>query len=123
MGFCHGNGYTIGFGDCRGKVLPAVDDSCFSTNPTPKIALHGYWRSGSSWRLRIVLNLKGLDFEYKAVNLLKGEQKGEDITSMNPMQQVPVLEIDGQNMTESMAICEYIEEKYGHKGTRLLPNG
>jgi len=75
--------------------LPAVDDSCFSTNPNPKIALHGYWRSGSSWRLRIVLNLKGLDFEYKAVNLLKGEQKGEEITAMNPMQQVPVLDIDG----------------------------
>ena len=88
-----------------------------------KIALYGYWRSGSSWRLRIVLNLKGLDYDYIPVNLLQGKQKEADIVAMNPMMQVPILKIDGHTMTESMAICEYIEEVYGGDGVRLLPTG
>ncbi|ONK74677.1 uncharacterized protein A4U43_C03F9010 [Asparagus officinalis] len=41
---------------------------------TPKLKLHSYWRSSCSQRVRIALNLKGLGYEYKAVNLLKGEQ-------------------------------------------------
>lgn len=69
-GVCKGNGYTIGFGECRGKVLPALDDSYFFTTKK-KPVLYGYWRSGCSWRLRAALNIKGIDYEYKAVHLVK----------------------------------------------------
>ena len=89
-----------------------------------KVVLHGYWRSGCSWRLRTVLNYKGIDFEYKAVHLVKdgGEQHSEAYKKLNPAEMVPCLEIDGQILTESMAICEYLEEVHGDDGKKLLPS-
>ena len=87
------------------------------------MVLHGYWRSGCSWRLRTVLNFKGIEFEYKAVHLVKdgGEQHSEEYKKLNPAEMVPTLEIDGLKLTESMAICEYLEEVHGDKGKKLLP--
>ena len=77
-----------------------------------KVVLHGYWRSGCSWRLRIVLNLKKIEYEYKPVNLLEGDHKKEEYLKINPAGLVPTLEMDGHQFTESMPICEYIEEAY-----------
>jgi maleylpyruvate isomerase len=80
--------------------------------------LYGYWRSSCSWRVRIGLAWKNQPFSYLAVHLLKdgGQQKGEAFTSLNPMQSVPVLEVeDGGRMhhlTQSMAILEYLEERW-----------
>ncbi|KAK6121248.1 hypothetical protein DH2020_045022 [Rehmannia glutinosa] len=67
-----------------------------------KLKLYSYWRSSCSHRVRIALNLKGLDYEYIAVDLLKGEQKSPEFLKLNPLGYVPVL-VDGDT---------YLEEKY-----------
>lgn len=74
--------------------------------------LHGYYRSSTSYRLRIALELKGLTFENVPVNLLKSEQKSEAFTSRNPFASVPMLETDGHDRAQSMAILEWLEEAY-----------
>ncbi|MFT7621024.1 MAG: maleylpyruvate isomerase [Myxococcota bacterium] len=77
-----------------------------------RLALHGYWRSSCSWRVRIALEHKGLDYEYVAVHLVQdgGVQHSEAHRAINPMRQVPVLVADGVPMGQSMAILEYLEE-------------
>ena len=72
--------------------------------------LHGYWRSGSSWRVRIALAWKGVAFETAPVNILKGEQDGADYRALNPEGRVPTLEIDGLRLVQAPAILEYLEE-------------
>lgn len=76
--------------------------------------LHGYWRSSCSWRVRIALGIKGVVYEYVPVHLLKGEQRADEHASKNPMQQVPVLEIEHGGKThrlgQSLAIIEFLEE-------------
>ncbi len=75
--------------------------------------LFGYWRSSASYRVRIALALKNIDYEYRQVNLLKGEQKSEAYLARNPLALVPALETDiGAVLTQSLAIMEYLEEAY-----------
>jgi maleylacetoacetate isomerase len=74
--------------------------------------LYNAWRSSASFRVRIALNLKGLPFEYVPVHLLKGEQFAAAFSALNPSQLVPVLEHDGHVLAQSLAIIEYLEEKY-----------
>ena len=74
--------------------------------------LHGYYRSSTSYRLRIALELKGIAYENCPVNLLKSEQKGEAYTSRNPFGSVPMLEADGRDRAQSMALLEWLEEAY-----------
>ncbi|UOR16767.1 maleylacetoacetate isomerase [Qipengyuania aquimaris] len=81
--------------------------------------LHGYYRSSTSYRLRIALELKGLEYEYVPVNLLKSEQKGEAFTSRNPFGSVPLLEVDGKDRVQSMAQIEWLDEAYPDRP--LLP--
>lgn len=75
-----------------------------------RIVLHGYWRSSSSYRVRIALALKGLAYEYAAVNLLAGEQRDARFRAVSPTELVPALEVDGHVVVESLAICELLEE-------------
>eukprot|EP00474_Spongospora_subterranea_P009580 CRZ10038.1 hypothetical protein [Spongospora subterranea] len=82
--------------------------------------LSSYWRSSCSYRVRIALNLKWIPYEYVAINLLKGEQLDDVNFSQSPVHQVPVLEIDGHSLHESMAIIEYLEETRPSQ-TPLLP--
>ncbi|WP_379551435.1 maleylacetoacetate isomerase [Qipengyuania sp. DGS5-3] len=81
--------------------------------------LHGYYRSSTSYRLRIALELKGLEYENVPVNLLKAEQKGEAYSSRNPFASVPMLEADGADRAQSMAMIEWLDEAYPEKP--LLP--
>ena len=75
--------------------------------------LFGYWRSSATYRVRIALHLKGLDFDYEPVNLLKGEQHSEGFLKRNPQGLVPALQTDeGAVLTQSLAIIEYLEERY-----------
>ena len=74
--------------------------------------LHGYWRSGTSYRTRIALNLKGLAYEQRGVDLRAGEQRSDAFTALNPQGLVPALEHDGQVLTQSPAILEWLEERF-----------
>ena len=76
------------------------------------IRLHGYYRSSTSYRLRIALELKGLAYEYVPVNLLESEQKGEAFTRRNPFGSVPLLEAGGRDRVQSMAQIEWLDEAY-----------
>ncbi|KAK9013831.1 hypothetical protein V6N11_041824 [Hibiscus sabdariffa] len=81
-------------------------------DPTPKLVLYSYWQSSCSWRVRFALNLKGISYEYKAVNLLKGEQFAPEFEKLNPLHFVPAL-VDGDVViSDSYAILMYLEEKY-----------
>ncbi|MFN2101267.1 maleylacetoacetate isomerase [Altererythrobacter sp. MF3-039] len=74
--------------------------------------LHAYFRSSTSYRLRIALNLKGLEYEIEPVNLLKAEQRDAAFTSRNPFAGVPMLETEGGDRAQSMAILEWLDEAY-----------
>ena len=76
--------------------------------------LYGFFRSGTSHRLRIALNLKGLRYEQAAVDLRKEEHLAEAYRAINPQQLVPALAIegDGDVMVQSPAIIEWLEERY-----------
>jgi len=74
--------------------------------------LHGYFRSSTSYRLRIALNLKGLDYDYVPVNLVTSEQKSEAFSRRNPFASVPLLEADGRDRAQSMALLEWLDEAY-----------
>lgn len=74
--------------------------------------LHAYFRSSTSYRVRIALNLKRLDYETVPVNLLETEQRSEAYRAKNPFAGVPVLEVDGRFHAQSMPIIEWLEERY-----------
>ena len=81
--------------------------------------LHGYWRSGAAYRVRIALALKGIAYEQVNHDLRTGAQATANYTALNPQQMVPALEIDGGVLTQSFAIVEYLEET--HPDPALLP--
>jgi maleylacetoacetate isomerase len=77
-----------------------------------KLILYDYWRSSASYRVRIALNLKGLAYERVPVDLLESEQKGDDYRARNPQGFVPMLEADGQRVTQSLAIVGWLDRVY-----------
>lgn len=77
-----------------------------------ELVLHGYWRSGTSYRTRIALNIKGVAYRQEPVNLLAGDQGGEPFRALNPQGLVPALVTGDVVLTQSSAIIEWLEERY-----------
>jgi maleylacetoacetate isomerase len=77
-----------------------------------RIVLYDYYRSSACYRVRIALNLKGVDYEKRPVNLLESEQKSDDYRAVNPQGLVPMLEMDGHRLTQSLAIINYLDIRY-----------
>ncbi len=74
--------------------------------------LYNFFRSGTSHRLRIALNLKGVDYEYIPVNLRTEEHLGTAFKALNPQGLVPALLVEGRVLTQTPAIIEWLEERY-----------
>jgi maleylacetoacetate isomerase len=85
------------------------------------LKLHSYFRSSASYRCRIALNLKGLDYEPAFVHLVRGggQQHSDSYRSLNPQALLPTLEHDGRILTQSLAIVEYLDETWPQPS--LLP--
>ena len=79
-----------------------------------QVTLYNYFRSSTSYRVRIALNLKNIEFKYVSVHLLNngGEQFSQTYKTLNPMSEVPTLEHDGFALGQSVAIIEYLEEQF-----------
>jgi len=74
--------------------------------------LYGYFRSSAAYRVRIALALKGLSVEMASIHLMKGEQHSAEYSRINPQNLVPVLEDEGTLLYQSLAIMQYLEERY-----------
>jgi maleylacetoacetate isomerase len=74
--------------------------------------LYDYFRSSAAYRVRIALNLKGVEYESRQVDLRGDEQKSGEYRAINPQGLVPVLEIDGQRLTQSLAIINYLDIRF-----------
>lgn len=94
-------------------------------NAAKQPVLYGFWRSTATWRVRIGLALKGIEYTYRPIDLIRdgGDQHSDEYRTKNPMRQVPLLELeDGGRplrLAQSVAILEYLEERW--PAPRLLP--
>lgn len=83
------------------------------------VLLFDYWRSSASYRVRIALNLKGIDYDAVPTDLLTREQKAPGYVARNPQGLVPMLHIDGLDLTQSLAIIDYLDAT--RPEPRLIP--
>ncbi|WP_241233613.1 maleylacetoacetate isomerase [Altericroceibacterium xinjiangense] len=79
---------------------------------TRDLVLHGYWRSGTSYRTRIALNLKNVEYRQVPRDLRTGDQRSDDFRALNPQGLVPALVAGTTALTQSSAILEWLEETY-----------
>ncbi|MBA4047702.1 MAG: maleylacetoacetate isomerase [Sphingomonas sp.] len=84
-----------------------------------KLRLYDYWRSSASYRVRIALALKRLDYERVPIDLLSAEQTGAENRARNPQGQVPTLEAGGVPMIQSIAIIDWLDATFPEP--RLIP--
>ena len=81
----------------------------------PRPIFYEYWRSSAAYRVRIALKLKGVDYESRAVDLREGAQNDPDYRALNPYGLVPMLVIDGHQLTQSLAILNYLDMRYPNR--------
>ena len=79
-----------------------------------RIVLYDYYRSSAAYRVRIALNLKGVEYEQRQVNLLESEQKSDEYRKLNPLGLVPMLDIDGHRLVQSLAIINYLDLRFSN---------
>jgi maleylacetoacetate isomerase len=84
-----------------------------------KPVLFDYYRSSASYRVRIALNLKRVDYDSVPIDLLHGEQRNPEYCARNPQAFVPMLEVDGRRITQSLAIIDYLDA--AHPDPALVP--
>lgn len=86
-----------------------------------KPLLYSYWRSSCSYRARIALNLKGIDYDYRAVHLVKdgGEQLKDEYLSLNPKGEVPFFVHGEHKISQTMVIMDYLDRHFD--GAKLIP--
>ena len=77
-----------------------------------RMKLHNYYRSSASFRVRIAMALKGLDYEYLAIHLARGEHRLPEYAALSADRLVPLLEVDDVRLSQSMAIIEYLDETF-----------
>jgi fumarylacetoacetase len=124
-GFCNKEGHgRVGFGSCKGKILPAGSKilsilPCIDDRPRYNcLKLYGLWKSSSSWRVRIALQAKAVQYEAISVNILAGENKEEWYLQKNPLGQIPVLEYtdtvtnETKCISQSVAVIEFLEHAF-----------
>lgn len=119
-------------GDCQPSSSHSQQGSQVVNTRYKDLHLFGFWRSSSTWRVRISLAAKNLQFQYHSIDILNGVSKTEDFANnRNSMKQIPVFEFidshtnpaDGKRVriTQSLAIIEFIEEAFSDIGDSLLP--
>jgi fumarylacetoacetase len=123
-GHCQKLGHgRIGFGECMGTIIPAIEEGLIPRDTLPRdatnrykdIKLYGYWRSSSTWRVRVALAAKAIDYKTIPISLPKNEHTKDDFLAKNPLGQVPLLEyIDAQTgkvvrMAQSIAIIDFLD--------------
>jgi len=153
-GTAAGEGSTtvrVGFGGCSGTILPAEpllfdDDGKATVDSTTTTAasssastrteslldryhnfkLYSYWRSSSSWRVRVALATKGLGYETVCINLAEGESQSAEFLFKNPLGQVPLLEftdsVSGKcvQLSQSLAIVQFLDDAFPNRKS-LIP--
>ena len=77
-----------------------------------RIVLYDYYRSSACYRVRIALNLKRVDYEKRTIDLRAGDQQSDQYREVNPQGLVPLLEIDGHRLTQSLAIINYLDLRF-----------
>ncbi len=79
---------------------------------TDEVVLYDYWRSSAAYRVRIVLNLKGVAYRAVPIDLVRNDQSSADYVALNPQGLVPALQIDGLLLTQSLAIIDYLDARH-----------
>jgi len=135
-GWAEKNGIRIGFGEVSGKILPSdinileesavindkLSNAITNLNGYSNFKLYSYWKSSCSWRVRLALKLKGVDYEYIPIDLQPlvsniTETLSEEFKELNTMEQVPLLQFTTPNgnivrLTQSLAIIEFLDEAF-----------
>jgi fumarylacetoacetase len=134
------DGALIGFGECSGTIFPPrliAAHEIAGPSPTCEVSivrdrysdftLYGYWRSSSTWRVRIALAAKAISYETIPINLFEMEHKSDDFRSKNPLALVPLLEFtdistgERIRLSQSLAIIAFLDEAFPYRKS-LLPS-